>query len=68
MKDILEFTFRSFWTFMGMLIIICVIIQLIMFLYNRPMRHRVLMKHGYPPAHCDADGDLMEEEDKEESL
>jgi len=25
---------------------------------NRPLRHMNIRKHGWPPAHCDADGDF----------
>jgi hypothetical protein len=31
---------------------------------NRIFRHWNIRKHGYPPAHCDADGDLKEEKDE----
>lgn len=27
---------------------------------NRILRHRNIHKHGYPPPHCDADGDFKE--------
>ena len=27
---------------------------------NRPLRHWNIHKHGYPPAHCDADGDFKD--------
>ena len=27
---------------------------------NRPLRHANIRKHGWPPAHCDADGDFKE--------
>lgn len=27
-------------------------------LWNRTLRHWNIRKHGYPPAHCDADGDF----------
>ncbi len=30
------------------------------FLINRPLRHMNIRKHGWPPAHCDADGDLKD--------
>jgi len=26
---------------------------------NRILRHWNIRKHGYPPAHCDADGDFL---------
>jgi len=28
---------------------------------NRILRHWNIRKHGYPPAHCDADGDFKTE-------
>ncbi len=34
--------------------------RVIMFLINRPLRHWNIRKHGYPPTHCDADGDFKE--------
>ena len=42
----------------------CVIFKL----PNRFLRHRNIMKNGYPPPHCDADGDfkpLPEKDDDE---
>lgn len=55
----------SFFRFIGYLIIIYVSLQVpaavIMFAINRPLRHLNINKHGYPPAHCDADGDFKEE-------
>ncbi len=30
-------------------------------LINRPLRHMNIRKHGWPPAHCDADGDFRPE-------
>lgn len=26
---------------------------------NRPLRHANIRKHGWPPEHCDADGDFI---------
>lgn len=33
-------------------------------IYNRTMRMVSIRKHGWPPAHCDADGDLRPIEKK----
>lgn len=30
-------------------------------LVNRIFRHWNIRKHGYPPAHCDADGDFRQD-------
>lgn len=40
-----------------------IIIGLVVNLPNRIMRHWNIRKHGYPPAHCDADGDFRKEEE-----
>ena len=32
-------------------------------LCNRFLRHMNIRKHGYPPVHCDADGDFREDDD-----
>jgi hypothetical protein len=42
---------------------VCNIIMMPYRLINRIMRHRNIHKHGYPPAHCDADGDFRKEEE-----
>ena len=41
-----------------------VIVRIIVNLPNRVLRHWNIRKHGYPPAHCDADGDFKPEKDK----
>lgn len=35
-------------------------------IWNRFMRHLNIRKHGWPPPHCDADGDFKPEEDEKE--
>jgi len=58
----------GFWNFLGYWIMVFVFLQapirLIMFLINRPLRHYNINKHGYPPKHCDADGDFKKDNDK----
>jgi hypothetical protein len=60
MKDILELIFQSFWTWLGFVIISYTPMYLIFILWNRFWRHWNIRKHGYPPPHCDADGDFKE--------
>ena len=62
MKEFLEFTFTNFWHFLGMLILIGMPFRFVMFLYNRLLRHFTIRKYGYPPKHCDADGDFKNKE------
>lgn len=35
--------------------------ELIFRVWNRFWRHWSIHKHGYPPPHCDADGDFRQE-------
>ena len=55
----------GFWKFIGYWIMIGMILgipaKVIVFAINRPLRHMNIKKHGYPPQHCDADGDFKEE-------
>jgi Na+/serine symporter len=57
----------GFWKFVGYWIMITVILaipaKLIAFAINSPLRHWTIRKHGYPPAHCDADGDFKNEKE-----
>lgn len=62
MMEILNFTFESFWHFVGMFLIYGAALNFLMFIYNRFWRHWSIRKHGYPPSHCDADGDQPEED------
>jgi hypothetical protein len=57
--EILEFIFSSFWTWLGCMIILYVPFDFIFKMYNRTLRHWNIRKHGYPPSHCDADGDFQ---------
>lgn len=36
----------------------CIAAGLVKFLIKLPFRAMNIRKHGWPPAHCDADGDL----------
>lgn len=36
-----------------------VVVRIAVNLPNRILRHWNIRKHGYPPAHCDADGDFV---------
>lgn len=45
------------------LILLETFVKLVFFsLPNRVLRHLNIRRHGWPPAHCDADGDFKEEE------
>lgn len=52
-----------FLTFFLALVFASVIHTICIYGINRPLRHANIRKHGYPPPHCDADGDFLKEED-----
>ena len=56
---IYDFMLDSPWLSFFMALIICITIQ---FSINRPLRHMNIRKHGWPPAHCDADGDFKQDD------
>lgn len=55
----------GFWRFVGHWVMIALImgipVSLVKFIINRILRHWSIRKHGYPPTHCDADGDFKED-------
>lgn len=55
----------SFWSFVGCCIIISMLLTFLFRVYNRTLRCITMRKHGYPPAHCDADGDFEPEPENE---
>jgi len=60
--EIIKLIFSNFWIWIGFVLILSGVGTFIFRVYNRALRHRNIMKHGYPPEHCDADGDFPEEE------
>jgi hypothetical protein len=53
--EAMKFIFKNFWTFIGFLLILFLMGNFIYNIYNRTLRHKILMKKGYPPL-CDAEG------------
>lgn len=57
----------GFWRFIGYWILLGMIMaipaRVIIIAINRPLRHWNIRKHGYPPSHCDADGDFKKDDD-----
>lgn len=59
MTEFYQFAGEHPWlTFFLALIVAEVVVRVSTFIINRPLRHMNIWKHGYPPPHCDADGDF----------
>ena len=62
MTDLFKFASDNPWlTFFLAVITAEVIVRVVVNLPNRILRHWNIHKHGYPPPHCDADGDFKEQ-------
>jgi Na+/serine symporter len=61
---IVESVSGGFWKFIGYWIMVALLLgipaKVLIFVINRPLRHWTIRKHGYPPSHCDADGDFKD--------
>ena len=52
------------WTvFFLALIALSALRSVLRYCINRPLRAMNIRKHGWPPAHCDADGDFRDDND-----
>lgn len=61
--ELIKFIFQSFWHFLGTLIIISGVltatINLTLGIINSILRFLNVRKLGYPPPHCDANGEIF---------
>jgi len=64
--NFLKFIFSNFWIWLGFFILLGLSYDFFIKIYDKTSRHKRIMKHGYPPAHCDVDGDFKEKEIEEE--
>jgi|JI61114BRNA_FD_contig_31_6619637_length_319_multi_3_in_0_out_0_1 hypothetical protein len=63
MLDLLTFMFQDLAHFIGCVILLSGLGNFIYLMWNRFWRYLSIRTNGYPPPHCDADGDLREETD-----
>jgi len=60
----LELILSSFGHWLGFMVILVTVLyfgcNFLLHLVNRILRHSTLKKLGYPPVHCDADGDFRD--------
>lgn len=58
---------EGLWNFVAYLIMVSMFLWIpattLMITINRILRHWNIRKHGYPPEHCDADGDFKQKID-----
>lgn len=59
MLEFIKFILSDLFVFIGFCIIAGGLLNFTYDFYTRTLRHFAIMKHGYPPEHCDSDGDLL---------
>ena len=62
--DILKYMTSDFWIFIGCFMVLSAFIKAIFGTINKIFRHWNIRKHGYPPMHCNADGDFKKEDEE----
>jgi len=62
MADFFKLMLSGFWQFVGGMCILSLILHyganLILQIVHKSIRQKTIMKQGYPPPHCDGDGDF----------
>ena len=61
--EFFKFLLSNFWIWAGFTILFGMVLDFFFKCWNRFWRHWTIRKHGYPPAHCDADGDYKNTEE-----
>ena len=56
--ELVKFIFSDFWIFTGAILILYMFINGFGYSWRLLLRHLNIKKYGYPPEHCDADGDF----------
>jgi len=57
MDILIQLINSSFYPFVKFCIILCIILRFLFVCWRKFLRTLNIRKHGYPPNHCDADGD-----------
>jgi len=61
---LMDIAFRGFWHFIGVTILLGIPLNFIINLVRVLAKSHNIRKHGYPPAHCDAEGDYPTEDEE----
>lgn len=67
MNHIIDIVFSGFWPFVGFWILASIPFHFVFKCWNRYMRSRNIAARGWPPPHCDADGDAVEPDKEDKS-
>lgn len=65
MVEILKLMFSGFWTWVGFMFLLTIVLQTLLLSWSRFLRHLNIRKVGWPPVNLDADGDFRKDEEFE---
>lgn len=65
MMDFLRFIFSDFWIWLGFVIIVLTPLGLVYNTISRKIKAKTIRMCGWPPAHCDSDGDFKKDKKDE---
>jgi hypothetical protein len=68
MMAFLEFCVKDIWNFIAVFLLLGMIGTGINNVIQAILRHFAILKHGYPPAHCDANGSCYDEDKDDEKV
>ena len=63
MIEIFRIATSGFWQFLGVFILAYIPFQFALQVIHKAIRAITISKQGYPPPHCDGDGDAYKEKD-----
>lgn len=59
--EFIHFVFSTFWHWLGFILILYLPLETTRQIVVRLIRRSMVKRHGWPPAHLDADGDFRKE-------
>ncbi len=63
MMTLFQFIFGSAWHFFGIVFVLITIEFMLVSIWKHFLRFLTIRKHGYPPPHCNAGGNIVEMEE-----
>ena len=59
--EFLQFIFSNAWVYFGFAILLGIVLNFLQKLWQDFLAHRNIVKNGYPPKHCNASGEIIDD-------
>ena len=67
MVEFLKFVFSGFWMWLGFFLILSLLTNFVVRMFKVALAQGNIRRHGYPPGHCDANGEFPKIDEEEEN-